>query len=59
MEIRFNAFRVEVNRLLEVKNSHVVVAHVLVDEPALNIDGLVLGQLLHNSGELFQSIAEI
>jgi hypothetical protein len=52
MEKGLDAVFIDVNCLLEVLDSLVVVAHVLVDQPAFYVHGLVFGQLLHDFGEL-------
>lgn len=52
MEKGLDAVLIDVNGLLEVLDGLVVVAHVLVDQPALDVHGLVFRQLLHDFGEL-------
>jgi hypothetical protein len=54
-----NALVVFTDGLLEVLNRHLVIGHVLVDEPTLNIHGLVFGQLLHNSSELIECLLKL
>lgn len=44
--------------MLEVFDRHLVIAHVLVDKPTLNVHSLILGQLLHYSSELCESFLE-
>lgn len=57
MEIGLDALIVNINRMLEILNSFVVVIHILIHQATLNINGFVIGQLLHHFWELSESFA--
>ena len=58
MEMREPVIRFDLDSSLKILNRILVVAHVLVDEPALNVDSFVVWQQLLHLCELLEGLVE-